>query len=71
MQALKSPVNQTRKMVIKHVKKLGCFDTRKPCLNCSFQDDDQGFQNILAMCLLRPEQRNKLKNSNTCLFHQR
>ena len=43
-------------------EKSGCFDTRKPYLNCSFQDDDtQGFQNILAMCLLRPEQRNKLK----------
>ena len=53
-------------------EKLGCFDTRKPCLNCSFEDDDtKGFQNILAMCLLRPEQRNKLKNPKTCLFHQR
>ena len=56
-------------------EKSGCFYTRKPCLNCSFQNDDtQGFhwfQNILAMCLLRPEQRNKIKNSKTCLFHQR
>ena len=50
-------------------KKLGRFYTRKPYLSCSFQNDDtQGFQNILAMYLLRPEQRNKLKNSKTCLF---
>ena len=50
-------------------EKLGCFDTRKPCLNCSFEDDDtKGFQNILAMCLLRPEQRNKLKNPKHVFF---
>ena len=49
-------------------KKLGCFYTRKPCHNYSFQNDDtQGFQNILAMCLLGPKQR----NLKTCLFHQR
>ena len=46
-------------------KKSGCFYTRKPCLNCPFQNDDtQGFQNILAMCLPRPEQR----NLKTCPF---
>ena len=39
-------------------KKSGCFYTRKPCLNYSFQKEDtQGFQNILAMCLLMPEQQ--------------
>ena len=53
-------------------KKSGRFYTRKPYLSCSFQNDDtQGFQNILVMYLLRPEQRNKLENSKTCLFHQR
>ena len=49
-------------------KKSGYFHTRKPCLDCSFQNDDtQGFQNILVMCLLRPEQR----NLKACIFHQR
>ena len=50
-------------------ERLGRFNTKKHCRNCSFHDDDtQGFQNILAMCLLRPVQRNKLKNPKTCLF---
>ena len=31
-------------------KKSRCFDTRKPCLNCSFQNGDtQGFNIILAI----------------------
>ena len=65
MHALKSPVNQT-KVGDQTCEKSGCFYTRKPFLNCSFQNDDtQFFQNILEMCLLRPEQRNKLKNSKT------
>ena len=29
-------------------KKSGCFDTRKPCLNCSFQDDNTRLSKYLS-----------------------
>ena len=45
--ALKSPVNQTGKMVIKHVKSWDAFTLENLSFNYSFQNDDtQGLQNI-------------------------
>ena len=61
-------------------KKSGCFYTRKPCLNYSFQNDDtQGFQNILAMsfssavkCYVKKHYlwcHEKVLNPNTGISH--